>query len=244
MNSGAGGRARSPEACSTWALLLVDAAEGLLSEAEQSVLDRHLAGCAGCALELADAQRGAAWLGLLKGQAPEPPPALLNHILARTTGLTAATSMSGATDAAPLAGASWKPTDWTPTPAALLPHSGWVHAAHPTRSHGFSAIGGQLDRWFGVGGGSAPALQPRLAMTSAMAFFSICLTLNLLGISSHSLRTESLRPAGLQRTVADTGASLVRSFEGIRMVYRVESRVNEWRTASVPEKDAPLDRNR
>lgn len=98
--------------------------------------------------------------------------------------------------------------------------------------------------WFGAGGQYVPALQPRLAMTSAMAFFSICLTLNLLGFSFHSVRAEALRPAGIQRTVSDTSATLVRSFEGIRVVYQVESRVNEWRTASTAGNDAPLNNNR
>lgn len=236
MNFGVEGQARKAEACSSWALLLVDAAEGLLSEGEQTVLDRHVAICPGCAQELADAQRGAAWLGLLKGHSPEPPPALLQNILAKTTGVTATSSLSHA-DSLPV-------ESWPPLPPPRLVHDGWPHpAGQRVPPKGIAAEEG-MGLWFGAGGQYVPALQPRLAMTSAMAFFSICLTLNLLGFSFHSVRAEALRPAGIQRTVSDTSATLVRSFEGIRVVYQVESRVNEWRTASTAGNDAPLNNNR
>ena len=66
-------------------------------------------------------------------------------------------------------------------------------------------------------------------MTGAMAFFSICVTLNLLGVSVDQLNAESLRSGSLHRTVTDTGASLARSIQGLRVVYRVESRVSEMR---------------
>ena len=250
LNLGSAGRERRPEACAGWALLLVDAAEGLLSEAEQSVLDRHTDACAACAQELAEAQRGAAWLGLLKGQSPEPPPALLNNILARTTGLAGIVLPSSATLPGVRIGGTWMPGG-----PELSAEAGWASAheilpsgleprtPQATAAHGVSGNDDWLSKWFGAGGGYIPALQPRLAMTTAMAFFSICLTVNLLGFSVHSLRAQALRPAGLQRTVADTGASLVRSFEGIRVVYRVESRVNEWRTANAGRTDIPLDSN-
>ncbi|MGI4828263.1 MAG: anti-sigma factor family protein [Janthinobacterium lividum] len=226
LNVRTGNQTRKLEACSAWSLLLVDAAEGLLSEAEQAVLDRHVSGCAGCARELADAQRGAAWLGLLKGQTPEPPPALLKSILAKTTGATASLP-SPISLSEPRAAESW--------PALAPPRPTFVGRPDQVRhssAHNGAGMEGGLGLWFGANGQPVPTLQPRLAMTSAMAFLSICLTLNLLGFSFHSLRAEALRPAGIQRTVADTNASLVRSFEGIRVVYQVESRVNEWRTAS------------
>lgn len=233
---GAGGRERRPEACATWALLLVDAAEGLLSEAEQSVVDRHLSGCTGCSEELAAAQRGAAWLGLLKEHAPEPPPALLNNILAKTTGASSAVVPSPL-GLDPVAGPTWLPAgSGRPADGSWSRGFGIASADGRTLNPG-ERFGG----WFGTEVSYVPALQPRLAMASAMAFFSICLTLNLLGVSVHSLRVDAFRPAGIQRTVADTGASLVRSFEGIRVVYRVEARVNEWRTANVADDAPPLE---
>ncbi len=211
------------EACPVWANLLLDAAEGSLGEAQQRALDLHVLSCAGCAWELADAQRGSAWLTLLKGHAPEPPPNLLNAILEKT---------SGTEDLHGYAPAGFRPAPLGggyPAVAAPLPGS------RSSAGTGFSAMLQQLERWLGLDGGAATSLQPRFAMTAAMAFFSICLTLDLLGISVRSLNAESLRPAGLQRTVAQGSASLVRSFEGIRIVYRVESRVNEWRLASAPQ---------
>ena len=81
--------ARREPACAPWAVLLPDAVDGLLSEAEQRALDQHLAGCAGCSEELAAAQRGLAWLTVLKDQAPEPPAGMLANILAQTTGYAA-----------------------------------------------------------------------------------------------------------------------------------------------------------
>ena len=217
-----------PEACRHWAVRLSDAADGLLSDAEQTEVDRHVASCRGCAWELADAQRGAAWLGLLKGHTPEPPVNLLNAILQKTSGadsLHAEVSTAGVL---------------APVVAAAAPHAWWGMAATAEVPAEAAGMWGRIGRWLGIEGGFASILQPRLAMTTAMAFLSICLTLNMLGVSVRNLSAESLRPGELQRTVADTGASLVRSFEGIRMVYRVESRVVEWRTATAAQGDSPL----
>lgn len=213
-----------PEACRHWAVRLSDAADGLLSDTEQTEVDHHVLTCKGCAWELADAQRGAAWLGLLKGHTPEPPANLLSAILEKTSGADALLAKVGAAS----------------HDAVATSHAWWGVATPVNDRAETPGTWGRLGRWLGIEGGFATILQPRLAMTSAMAFLSICLTLNLLGVSVRSLNAESLRPAELQRTVADTGASLVRSFEGIRMVYRVESRVVEWRTATATQADSPL----
>ncbi len=236
MRTGDGGQ--EPQVCPDWATLLPDAAEGLLSDAEQRAVDLHVACCPGCARELADAQRGAAWLGLLKGHAPEPPANLLQSILAQTTGAEGAhlTAAPVGTPAELLeGGASYagEPMAWTARQTSAGSRKGFAGL--------FADLHQWFQRWFAAGDGYFPALQPRFAMTAAMAFFSVCLTLNLLGFSVRNLSAESLRPAGLQRTVADTGASLVRSFEGIRAVYRVESRVNDWRTASAAQGDSPVN---
>jgi anti-sigma factor RsiW len=201
----------SRSACAAWSMLLPDAADGLLSDAETKALDQHLAGCAACSHELAEAQRGLAWLTVLKDQAPEPPDNLLANILAQTTGM-------------PEAGVALPPLTSIQLPAPLL--AGEPVAATPV----WQPSQGGLRGWFGLGQeGWSGLLQPRLAMTGAMAFFSICLTLNLLGVSVRQLDAQSLRNGGIHRTVTDTGASLVRSIQGLRTVYRVESRVNEMR---------------
>jgi hypothetical protein len=66
--------------------------------------------------------------------------------------------------------------------------------------------------------------QPRMAMTAAMAFFSLALTMNLTGI-----HLSDLKPGAIQRSVADVRASAARSFQSMKVVYQVESRVNELR---------------
>lgn len=218
-------------ACAAWEALLPDAAEDLLVEEEQKALDAHVRTCPACAWELADAQRGAAWLALLKDHVPQPPATLLSSILITTSG-------------ADLRAHPVAPTFPAEIPASF-PVLTPIVASIPSSISSFkganSGIWQRFERWLGFGdSGLSSALHPRLAMTSAMAFFSICLTLNVLGVSVRNLHVDSLRPAGLQRTVADRSAFLVRSFEGNRVVYRVESRVNEWRTASTAQGDPPL----
>lgn len=210
--------------CAAWAMLLPDAAEGLLSEPEQRALEQHLSGCAACSEELAEAQRGLAWLTVLKDQTPEPPSTLLSTILAQTTGM-------------PEAGVFLPPLPVTPesatiAPEPLLPGAN-VFGPAPAGLRSWREFGQGLEGlWAGL-------LQPRLAMTAAMAFFSICVTLNLLGFSVRQLDAQTLRSGGLHRTVADTSASLVRSIEGLRVVYRVESHVNEMRAQMDDTETAP-----
>jgi hypothetical protein len=194
--------------CAGWALLLPDAADGLLSATEQTALNRHLAVCPRCSGELAEAQRGLAWLTVLREQIPEPPASLLTNILAQTTGA------AEAGETAP---------EFVPSYAPALPRYAFA-------SSGLGPWSERLRSWLGFEEGAWSSLmQPRLAMTGAMAFFSICLTLNLTGFSVKQLDAQTLRKGGIHRTVAETGASVVRSIEGIRMVYRVQSRVNEMR---------------
>ena len=221
-------RERRPESCVAWAELLPDAAEGLLTEAEARALETHVAGCSRCAQELADARRGVAWLGLLKEHTPEPPADLLANILAQTTG-------SEDPFVAPVMPAV------LPLPAAVVPAAFTRGAVPQGAVMGFRA---RLSRWLGTDGVYVPALQPRLAMTAAMAFLSVCLTLNLLGVSVHDLRAQTLRPATIQRALAGKGASLLRSVQGIRTVYRVESRVSDFLTASASQDENPVGTGR
>ncbi len=201
--------ARANDACAPWVTLLPDAVEGLLNDAEQRALDFHLAECSACTLELAEAQRGFAWLTVLKEYPPGPPPDMLADILARTTGMVETGVML------------------PPLPVATAPVAGPSLVVAPGA---WAQLGRDLGRWIrGEEGTWSSLLQPRLAMTGAMAFFSICLTVNLLGISVSQLDAQSFRKGGLERTVAKKRASLVRSIEGLRVVYRVESRVNEMR---------------
>ena len=75
-----------PESCAVCEAMLPEAVDGTLTADEQRVFDVHVAGCTHCTQELAEAQRGAAWLSMLKSKTPEPPVGLLERILAETYG--------------------------------------------------------------------------------------------------------------------------------------------------------------
>ena len=55
-----------------------------------------MAQCGPCSQMLADARRGAAWLEMLRHPAPEPPAALLERILAQTSGAAQRQYLPGA----------------------------------------------------------------------------------------------------------------------------------------------------
>jgi hypothetical protein len=71
------------------------------------------------------------------------------------------------------------------------------------------------------------ALQPRLAMTAAMAFFSIALTMNITGTRLKDLSPNNLRPSTLKRTFYSANARVVHYYENLRVVYELESRVSD-----------------
>ncbi len=77
------------------------------------------------------------------------------------------------------------------------------------------------------------AVESRLLMTAAMAFFSIAFTLNLVGIRLDQMRLSDLKPGTLATQVSrqyyTASAHVVRYYENLRFVYEVESRVNEFR---------------
>jgi hypothetical protein len=70
-------------------------------------------------------------------------------------------------------------------------------------------------------------LQPRLAMTAAMAFFSIALTMNLTGIHPTSLRPGDLKPSSLKRDISSANNRVVQYYDSLRVVYELESRVHD-----------------
>lgn len=254
-----------PEACLVCEALCPDAVDGTLSEAERKAFDKHVATCAHCAQELEDAQRGAAWLGLLKSKAPEPPATLLARILAETTGVVenATDAVGSRADLLPadsvetqdrnpaIAYAGLEENLSPPRPSPVAPESslerevGGGRGLHLVRNDKATTGKGALPEittgWpgkvlafrqsaqrFGSEAGGH-SLHPRLAMTAAMAFFSIALTLNLTGVRLRDFSVEKLQPRALQRSAAEAEASAVRSFQNLRVVYQVESRVSELR---------------
>lgn len=221
--------------CAQCEAMLADALDGTLTTADQELFDTHMAFCGPCGQMLADARRGAAWLEMLRHPQPEPPASLMERILAQTSGL----QTSGA-QAVPVpsqmqhAGtAAMQPADFGV--AALLPETAAFHNVIPFRRRMVAAVRGNS---FGH-----VIFQPRLAMTAAMAFFSIALTMNLTGVRLQDLHASDLRPSSLKRNFYNANASVVRYYEGLRVVYELESRVHDLQSAS--ENDiAPIGRKR
>jgi anti-sigma factor RsiW len=221
-----------PTACAVCEAMLPEAVDGTLSEAEQRAFDKHVAGCVECANELAEAKRGAAWLGMLKTRTPEPPARLLAKILAETTGGAQPISATiPATSAVPVAAQPvWE--------TLLLAGAGKRQRGWSTQ---WAALRAQVGEVFSIESARA-TFQPRLAMTAAMAFFSIALTLNLTGVKLSNLRASSFTPSALQRTAADASASATRMFQNNRTVYQVESRLSELRSDDAPGIGTPAAR--
>ena len=76
------------------------------------------------------------------------------------------------------------------------------------------------------------AMEPRLAMTAAMAFFSIALTLNLMGVRLDQIRTADLKPSNIRRNLYEAKASAVRYSDNLRVVRVLESRVDDLRQSN------------
>jgi hypothetical protein len=78
--------------------------------------------------------------------------------------------------------------------------------------------------------------QPRLAMTAAMAFFSVSLLMNMAGVRMSDLKNVDLRPSAITTTASmrynQTTARVVKYYENIRFVYELESRMKELKKDS------------
>ncbi|HTW50241.1 MAG TPA: zf-HC2 domain-containing protein [Acidobacteriaceae bacterium] len=197
---------KRPTECVVCEAMCPDAVDGTLTEAERRVFERHVLHCPACAKEYEEAQRGAAWLGMLKGHTPEPPPALLAKILAETTGVVESDPVQSAVP------------EFVPAMPVSEPAPAWA----------LSTILRKLVDVFRIETARA-TFQPRMAMTAAMAFVSIALTLNLTGVRLKNLRASDFTPSGIRRGVAEASASAARNFQNLRVVYQVESRVSELR---------------
>ena len=208
--------------------MLADALDGTLSAADQAAFDLHMVGCSNCSAMLADARRGASWMEMLKSPRPEPPAALLERILTQTCGTANEAKQNivlGSNDylrtpntllGRPTLASSYA-SAMQPVPfgsAKVLPFRSRVAAAFNLRS-----IGQTL-------------LQPRLAMTAAMAFFSIALTLNLTGVRLSDIHASDLKPSSIMRSCYQAKARVVRYSDNLRVVYELESRVRDLQRSS------------
>jgi Putative zinc-finger len=219
---GGPGGPSNPEHCAQCEAMLSDALDATLSAADQATFDLHMVGCPSCASMLADAQRGAAWMEMLKSPRPEPAPALLERILAQTSNKPAVVL---------------GPTDYLRAPVPRTPNtllgqptlvtssvqptfaSSKVIPFRTRLTHGFRSLGQTM-------------LQPRLAMTAAMAFFSIALTLNLTGVRLTDLRANDFKPSSIMRSAYEAKAKVVRYSDNLRVVYELESRVRDLQRSS------------
>ena len=184
--------------CSQCESMLLDAIDGLLLPDDRLQFDIHIAHCAVCSRALGDARRGAAWMEMLRDSPPEPPADLVDRILAKTSGDPAFARADMVASSSILGR----------TPGRVLPFV-------PAHS---------VNAWARM---AQMVTQPRFAMTAAMAFFSVALTLNLFGVHLSELRTSDFRPEQLKRTFWAANAHAVRYYENLRVVYELESRVRE-----------------
>jgi hypothetical protein len=211
----AGNRPGDSEHCAQCEAMLADALDGTLSTADQALFDAHMDECGPCAQLLADARRGAAFLEILRHPAPEPPAALLGRILAETSGNTihAVPGIQPVPQPQMVGGVATLPPGYAGAGGNVIPFR--VRATAALRRSAFGQI----------------MLQPRLAMTAAMAFFSVALTMNLMGIHPLELRAGDLTPSSLTRDYHLANARIAQYYEGLRVVYELESRVHDLQAA-------------
>ncbi len=182
--------------CIACQALLTDALDGNLGEIDHAWFDRHVRTCAVCGSLFADAQRGAAWLDLLKCAPPEPPADLIGRILAQTS------------------------QPQTSQPQTSQPHIPQPHIPRPAPA-AILPLQPRPARWMPL---PAALFEPRLALTAAMALFSLALTMNLTGI-----QLGQLRPSNLRRTYYQSTAGAARYYDNLRVVRVLESRVDDLR---------------
>lgn len=220
----------------------MDHAEGgEMTPKDRAAFELHIATCPECSQMLADAQRGAALLQMLKSHRPEPSSALMDRILANTSGLAgpAKSRVSGVIAMPAIDGAAVEIQSVNP---ANYP-ANYILAADPALSINGSPVGNVLPfrspaaGRFSLRSITHTMMQPRLAMTAAMAFFSIALTLNLTGVRLNELSISDLKPSNLRRTFYQTNASFVRYYENLRVVYELESRVQDLKRSN--DSDGP-----
>ena len=236
FGSVAPGQSGSNRDCLRYEAMLADVLDGTLSAEDQAAFDRHRETCDSCSEMLKDAQRGAAWLAMLKPHRPEPSATLVDRILAETSVRAAReaeavrAAQRAAAEAASLLGPARPLAAKSSAPAtASLPPTVTPGKVLPFRSRVPAALRPAVNT----------ILQTRFAMTAAMAFFSVALTLNLTGVHLSDLHARDLRPASLRRSFYEAHAHVARYYENLRVVYELESRVRDLQRSGETESTAP-----
>lgn len=227
--------------CAAVELLWVETAEGRLAPTVAEQVRAHSSECASCREKIFQARKGREWLLMLKLEPLVPPSDLVAKILARTTGASESSHLPRRSTPRIPAETDMRTADRYSLPGSSFPDS----ATAP--------ISGEKagdDETLGRDGiPSAPVWQrpsvvllrktvfePRMALVAAMAFFSVSLTLNLVGVKLTSFRAADLEPQAMRRAVtrqyAEANARVVHYYENLRIVYEVESRVHQLRQAA------------
>jgi hypothetical protein len=193
--------------CTQCEAMLLDAADGVLLAEDDTHFRLHLDECPTCAKLYADIRKGNAWMEMLKEEEPVPPENLVARILMRTSGNEGLASAMAAQVAhnGSLFGNS-QGAKILPF-RAPEPKTAWARMVHTV-------------------------MQPRFAMTAAMAFFSIALTMNLFGVHLTAVHAADLKPSAIRRSFWNMNSQVVRYYDNLRVVYELESRVREMQRDS------------
>jgi hypothetical protein len=88
----------------------------------------------------------------------------------------------------------------------------------------------------------AAVRQPRFAMSAAMAFFSVSLMMQVTGVKLSDLRHLDLRPSAIESSAVrgynETSSKVVKYYENIRLVYEIQTRMQQLKDAAQPEPQA------
>ena len=76
--------------------------------------------------------------------------------------------------------------------------------------------------------------QPRFAMSFGMAFFSLSVALSVAGVKPSDLKQVDLSRTGLRRTYYTTSARVMKYYENMRLVYEIQSKVQEIKKVARP----------
>jgi Putative zinc-finger len=119
----------------------------------------------------------------------------------------------------------------------ILAQTGGAAAAPALRTNAVRANAGVADPWRRAWPLAANrALESRLLMTAAMAFFSIALTLNLTRGQLSEMRLSDLQPETLQSTLTrqyySVSEGVAKYYENLPLVYEVQAGMRDlWRSA-------------
>lgn len=95
--------------------------------------------------------------------------------------------------------------------------------------------------WKPVRGVLAGMIQPRFATSFSMAFFSLSLTLTLAGVKLKDLVHMDWHPSAVGRAIVmeytHLESKVVRYYKNMRLVYEIESRVDELKKTSPAQGD-------